>query len=56
MTVTTLNQTVLIANVEDVAVTDAELDAETGDFVREIRIIGAGNLPVFTLRIAADNR
>lgn len=56
MTVTTLNQTVLITGVEDVVVTDAEVETETGDFVREIRIIGAGNLPVFTLRIAADNR
>lgn len=56
MTVTTLNQTVSITGVEDVVVTDAQLDEDTGDFVREIRIIGADEVPVFIVRIAADDR
>ena len=56
MTVTTLNQTVSITGVEDVVVTDAQLDGGTGDFVREIRIIGAAEVPVFIVRIAANNR
>lgn len=56
MTVTTLNQTVLITDVEDVVVTDAEVDQETGDHVREIRILGPANVPVFTLRVASDDR
>lgn len=56
MTIATLNQTISISGVEDVVVTDAQLDGDTGDFVREIRIIGADEVPVFIVRIASNNR
>ena len=56
MSITTLSQTIEVAGVEDVVVTDAEIDTETGDHVREIRILGADQVPVFILRIAADDR
>jgi hypothetical protein len=56
MSITTLSQTIEVTDVQDVVVTDAETDTETGDFVREIRILGADQVPIFTLRIAADDR
>ena len=56
MSITTLSQTIEVTGVEDVVVTDAEIDPETGDHVREIRILGADQVPVFILRIAADDR
>jgi hypothetical protein len=56
MTITTLSQKIEVTDVEDVIVTDAETDTETGDYVREIRIIGTDQVPIFTLRIAADDR
>lgn len=56
MTITTLYQTILVSDVEDVVVTDAELDTNTGEHIREIRIIGADEIPVFILRLAADDR
>ena len=56
MSITTLSQTIEVTGVEDIIVTDAETDTETGAFVREIRILGADQVPMFTLRIAADDR
>jgi hypothetical protein len=56
MSITTLSQKIEVTGVEDVVVTDAETDTDTGDYVREIRVLGADQVPVFTLRIAADDR
>lgn len=56
MSIATLQQTISVDGVEDVIVTDAEVDTITGDYVREIRVVGADDVIVLTLRIAADER
>lgn len=58
-TIATIAQTIAVSEVEDVIVTPAVLDPDTGDYVREIRVSGQpvtnGNpVPVFTLRLTAS--
>lgn len=58
--ITTLKQTIAITDVEDVIVTPAILDEDSGDYVREVRILVAGpgetTPEIFVLRISADTR
>lgn len=58
--INTVAQTIEVTDVVDIEVTTAELDPDTGDYVREIRILGepngANGLPVFVLRMTSPVR
>lgn len=57
MTVTTLKQTIELADVSDIVVTPAVLDEENDVWVREIRVshlVGEQQEIFFTLRLVTD--
>lgn len=57
MTVTTLKQTIELADVSDIVVTPAVLDEENDVWVREIRVshlVGQQQEIFFTLRLVTD--
>jgi hypothetical protein len=60
-TIATLSQSISVDEVADVVLTSIEQDAESGLYVREVRIFGvaagAANAPlVFTLRLSSSER
>ena len=56
MPILTTYQTLLVDGVEDIVLTDAVIDPNSGDFVREIRVLGTGEIPVLVLRVMADEK
>lgn len=56
MAITSKSQTVQVDGVEDIPVTEAVQDPETGDWVREIRILVEDDQMVYVLRVASDMR
>ena len=58
--ITVTHQTTLVDGVEKVVITAPALDPETGDYIREIRVLtvpeGEEGMPVFVLRLAGAER
>ncbi len=48
------NMTVVAPAVKDVLVTEIELDDDTGEYVREIRILGEGDALMFALQLRGE--
>lgn len=59
--ITTTQQSIAVTGVTDVTLTAAEQDADSGDWIREIRVSGSpvteGGAPlVFTLRLVSEQK
>lgn len=58
--ITVTHQTTLVDAVEKIVVTEPVLDPDSGDFIREIRVLtgpeGEDSIPVFVLRLQGSER
>lgn len=52
MTISTLSHALLVTDVEDVIVT--EIVADSGQYVREFRVLGEDDKPLLTVRLSSE--